>query len=634
MSDDDGGSAAANEGAVSVSVPQSIGLPPGAHDDGGSFTEHQERTTRSLDAADVDAELAGGGAPSGASDAGVPLLTPAAALDKIGLGRFHWRLLLVAGLGWGADAMWEEVTPVILPQLEIEWGASASSTVLGLLVAGQFAGMALGSIGWGVLSDKIGRQGPFRYILLVSGVSGIIAALSPSWWILLVCLFVNGIGIGGNLPVDGAMFVEFAPAIRRGSMLALLSLMYTSGSQMATSIAWALLPSMPNGGWRLMLVLCGMATMLLSALRFRYGETPIYLHQTGRVAEARASLDDVVAANGTHVPPFKLAQPSVSGASGMYADAAQQLRHRSRSRGGETGQELTQTLTQHDQFGAAAGDGSSAVGSGHSSGGAAGGVGGASGASKGASFWQLVDEIPLLKKTAWLLWTAWFFGVFGYIGLNSFLLILLERRGIFSGGDLYQDTFLYALAGLGGTCSSCSVCLEAVPAWSSLCVCMVLRVAGAIAGVFAVETALGRKGTIVVSTALACLCLIGAGIATGDFMIVLLAALANCCFQTMCTFVWHTHPRLVATTLTLRYRHAVAGLTTYTPEVFPTAIRTSGTGIANMSARVAGMLSPIVCGALLDVSEGAVLVLCGSLMAATATCAMLLPIETRGRDLS
>ena len=113
-----------------------------------------------------------------------------------------------------------------------------------------------------------------------------------------------------------------------------------------------------------MLVLCGMATMLLSALRFRYGETPIYLHQTGRVAEARASLDDVVAANGTHVPPFKLAQPSVSGASGMYADAAQQLRHRSRSRGGETGQELTQTLTQHDQFGAAAGDGGVLAGGG------------------------------------------------------------------------------------------------------------------------------------------------------------------------------------------------------------------------------------------------------------------------------
>lgn len=80
-------------------------------------------------------------------------------------------------------------------------------------------------------------------------------------------------------------------------------------------------------------------------------------------------------------------------------------------------------------------------------------------------------------------------------------------------------------------------------------------------------------------------------------------------------------------------RLTVAGLTTYTPEVFPTVIRTTGTGVANMCARVAGMMSPLVCGALLDVSEGAVLVLCGSLMAATATCAALLPIETRGRVL-
>ena len=52
-----------------------------------------------------------------------------------------------------------------------------------------------------------------------------------------------------------------------------------------------------------------------------------------------------------------------------------------------------------------------------------------------------------------------------------------------------------------------------------------------------------------------------------------------------------------------------------------------------MVARIAGMLSPIICGALLDISEAAVLVLCGVLMAATALCGYFLPIETRGRAL-
>ena len=65
------------------------------------------------------------------------------ALDHIGFGRFHIRLLVVAGLGWMADAMWEELSPVLLPQAEKEWGSS--STILGLLVAGQFAGMCTSS---------------------------------------------------------------------------------------------------------------------------------------------------------------------------------------------------------------------------------------------------------------------------------------------------------------------------------------------------------------------------------------------------------------------------------------------------------------------------------------------------------
>lgn len=125
-------------------------------------------------------------------------------------------------------------------------------------------------MGWGVLSDRVGRRLPFRTILLVSGVSGTLAALSPSWWTLMMFLFVNGIGIGGNIPCDGAMFIEYAPAAKRGSMIALLSLMYTSGSLLATAVAWALLPNVSAGGWRVMAVACGVCTMLLAALRTEY----------------------------------------------------------------------------------------------------------------------------------------------------------------------------------------------------------------------------------------------------------------------------------------------------------------------------------------------------------------------------
>ena len=72
--------------------------------------------------------------------ADVPRVTASTALEMVGLGRFHWQLLLVAGSGWAADGMWEEMAPLLLPQVEKEW-PGVSSTVLGVLVAAQFAGM-------------------------------------------------------------------------------------------------------------------------------------------------------------------------------------------------------------------------------------------------------------------------------------------------------------------------------------------------------------------------------------------------------------------------------------------------------------------------------------------------------------
>ncbi len=78
----------------------------------------------------------------------------------------------------------------------------------------------------------------------------------------------------------------------------------------------------------------------------------------------------------------------------------------------------------------------------------------------------------------------------------------------------------------------------------------------------------------------------------------------------------------------------VAGLTTFTTEVFPTDIRASGSGIANSCARIAGFLVPLAAGALLEVSTTAVLLLSAVTGIVAAVCHIANPIETRGRALS
>lgn len=372
----------------------------------------------------------------------------------------------------------------------------------------------MGSFGWGLLSDRVGRRLPFRVILLVSGCAGLAAALAPVWWILLLLLFVNGIGIGGNITIDGAMFAEYCPRSRRGAMLAVLSAFYTGGSLVAASLGWAIIPNLSTEvGWRMLCAAAGVLTLLVSLLRWRTHESPTWLVQAGRVSEAATALNSVVRANRkAEVEPFVLDASPPSDLR-VLRNRRSEAKQRSDSvastgsgsAGGVRGQsgsgdgvlELvplgnasgTPTRGARSSYGELDDDGDDD--------GAAGAGTGASdaGRQKPHGFCQVLNETPLLARTAWLLWASWFFAVFGcvdavsvwlhtlraaltrlvgalcrYIGLNSFLLILLERRGIFSRQTLYQDVFLYVAAGLIGNVSSllmmaCTLCvtLESPP---------------------------------------------------------------------------------------------------------------------------------------------------------------------------
>lgn len=71
----------------------------------------------------------------------------------------------------------------------------------------------------------------------------------------------------------------------------------------------------------------------------------------------------------------------------------------------------------------------------------------------------------------------------------------------------------------------------------------------------------------------------------------------------------------------------------YTAEVYPTTIRTLGIGTASAWARVGAMLTPFIAQVLLDKSLSSAVWVYGSLGTLAALCAILLPIETKGRVL-
>jgi MFS transporter, putative metabolite:H+ symporter len=79
---------------------------------------------------------------------------------------------------------------------------------------------------------------------------------------------------------------------------------------------------------------------------------------------------------------------------------------------------------------------------------------------------------------------------------------------------------------------------------------------------------------------------------------------------------------------------AWAALYAYTPEVYPTQVRTTGMGTASSFARVGGVVAPLVGGALFPVSLTLALTVFAVGFAAAALAVTSLRLETRGRPLA
>ncbi|KAK3606569.1 hypothetical protein CHS0354_041539 [Potamilus streckersoni] len=71
----------------------------------------------------------------------------------------------------------------------------------------------------------------------------------------------------------------------------------------------------------------------------------------------------------------------------------------------------------------------------------------------------------------------------------------------------------------------------------------------------------------------------------------------------------------------------------YTSEVYPTTIRTLGLGVSSAFARVGAMITPFLAQVLLDRSLTAAVWVYGLIGIFCAICAIMLPIETKGRAL-
>jgi putative MFS transporter len=237
-------------------------------------------------------------------------------LDSLPLSRFHYRLVILGGLGWLFDSMDSLLMALALPALPADWGLD--NIRRGYLLTASMLGMLVGAAAAGTLADRIGRQRLFQWTLLLFSVATGLCAFAQGLYPLLVLRFLVGLGLGGELPVASSLVTEFSPSAHRGRLVVLLESFWSVGALVAAAVA-RLIPSL---GWRFVFLIGALPALYVLVLRRSMPESARFLLARGRDREALEVLRQVERECGE--PPAAVAAPIA--AAGMGAPAHPRVR--------------------------------------------------------------------------------------------------------------------------------------------------------------------------------------------------------------------------------------------------------------------------------------------------------------------
>ncbi|KAK4147863.1 uncharacterized protein C8A04DRAFT_33947 [Dichotomopilus funicola] len=230
------------------------------------------------------------------------------AIQDIGMGWYQWQLSAVISFGWASDNLWPIVTSLIFTPVKNEFGPPRPP----LLTLSQNIGLLAGALFWGFGCDVFGRKWAFNLTLGITAIFGTAAAGSPTFAAIGVFAALWSFGVGGNLPVDSAIYLEFLPASHQ-YLLTVLSVAWAIAQVIATLVAWPLLGNLTcqetdttctreeNMGWRWFLIVMGGLTVIMFIVRFglfTIYESPKYLMGKGRDEDAVRIVHEVAKRNG------------------------------------------------------------------------------------------------------------------------------------------------------------------------------------------------------------------------------------------------------------------------------------------------------------------------------------------------
>jgi MFS family permease len=217
-------------------------------------------------------------------------------LDSLRWSSFHTRVVLALGITWILDGLEVTLAGALSGALKESPVLHFSNFEVGFSNSAYLAGAVLGALGFGWLTDRIGRRKLFFITLAVYLAATAATALSWSVASYALFRFLTGAGIGGEYTAINSTIQELVPARYRGWTDLVINGSFWIGAAMGAVSAIVLLdPALigPDLGWRLAYLTGACLGLVVFVMRMWIPESPRWLMIHGRPDQAHAIVGDI-----------------------------------------------------------------------------------------------------------------------------------------------------------------------------------------------------------------------------------------------------------------------------------------------------------------------------------------------------
>ena len=227
-------------------------------------------------------------------------MTTAVLQEEKRMSKFHWRIVITAGVGFFTDAYELFIIGVVTAILGPIW--HLTTLQLAFLNGASLASAALGAVTFGSLSDLFGRKKLYGVEIAILFVGALLSCTAQSFAWLIFARVLVGFGIGGDYPSSAVVASEHSNPSTRGFLVLLVFAMQAVGLIFGSLFASILLASNFDHGW-VWRILLGFGMLPASGvfyLRRRIEESPHYERtkdipvEVSRVVSDLAGVEDEV----------------------------------------------------------------------------------------------------------------------------------------------------------------------------------------------------------------------------------------------------------------------------------------------------------------------------------------------------